>query len=112
MGFFESRSFRTRPKRLFGDLPAAHKLGGGYGKFDGEGKKWFIERMKNADASLTGVFHEHLSSALRGFSRPSLTVSSCAPSSSQFAIDTRADVQPDEPKNPNADGKRELGAEG
>jgi len=66
------------------------QLGGDYGKFDREGKKLFIERMETL-MDRYGC-HETLR-ALEDFLRPSSPWSSCAPSSGQFGMDTRADVQ-------------------
>ena len=47
MGFFESEIVQDEAKRLFGDYQSLMQLGGEYGKFDREGKKLFIERMRN-----------------------------------------------------------------
>ncbi|HLP87295.1 MAG TPA: DUF1825 family protein [Nostocaceae cyanobacterium] len=46
MGFFESDIVQQEAKQLFEDYQALIKLGQGYGKFDREGKKLFIEQME------------------------------------------------------------------
>ena len=46
MGFFDSEIVQQEAKQLFEDYQALIQLGNGYGKFDREGKKLFIERME------------------------------------------------------------------
>ena len=46
MGFFDSDIVQQEAKQLFEDYQALIKLGNGYGKFDREGKKLFIEKME------------------------------------------------------------------
>ncbi|MDJ0735368.1 MAG: DUF1825 family protein [Nostocaceae cyanobacterium] len=47
MGFFDSDIIQQEAKQLFEDYQALIELGKGYGKFDREGKKLFIEQMEN-----------------------------------------------------------------
>jgi hypothetical protein len=46
MGFFDSEIVQQEARQLFEDYQALIQLGGGYGKFDREGKKLFIEQME------------------------------------------------------------------
>jgi Domain of unknown function (DUF1825) len=46
MGFFDSDIVQQEAKQLFEDYQALIKLGNGYGKFDREGKKLYIEQME------------------------------------------------------------------
>jgi hypothetical protein len=46
MGFFDSEIVQQEAKQLFDDYQALMALGAGYGKFDREGKKMFIEQME------------------------------------------------------------------
>ncbi|MBC7969909.1 MAG: DUF1825 family protein [Verrucomicrobia bacterium] len=46
MGFFDSEIVQQEAKQLFDDYQALMVLGAGYGKFDREGKKMFIEQME------------------------------------------------------------------
>jgi hypothetical protein len=46
MGFFDSEIVQQEAKQLFEDYQSLMQLGSGYGKFDREGKKIFIERME------------------------------------------------------------------
>ncbi|MBW4509896.1 MAG: DUF1825 family protein [Scytonematopsis contorta HA4267-MV1] len=55
MGFFDSEIVQQEAKQLFEDYQALIKLGQGYGKFDREGKKMFIEQME-AMMERYGVF--------------------------------------------------------
>ncbi|MBE9178226.1 DUF1825 family protein [Oculatella sp. LEGE 06141] len=46
MGFFDSDIVQQEAKQLFEDYQSLMELGNGYGKFDREGKKLFIEKME------------------------------------------------------------------
>ena len=46
MGFFDSEVVQQEAKKLFEDYQSLMQLGSGYGKFDREGKKIYIERME------------------------------------------------------------------
>jgi Domain of unknown function (DUF1825) len=46
MGFFDSEIVQQEAKQLFEDYQSLIQLGSGYGKFDREGKKLFIEQME------------------------------------------------------------------
>ncbi len=46
MGFFDSEIIQQEAKQLFEDYQSLMTLGSGYGKFDREGKKIFIEQME------------------------------------------------------------------
>jgi hypothetical protein len=46
MGFFDSEIVQHEARNLFQDYQSLMELGGGYGKFDREGKKLFIEKME------------------------------------------------------------------
>jgi Domain of unknown function (DUF1825) len=46
VAFFESEIVQGEAKGLFQDYQSLMELGGGYGKFDREGKKLFIEKME------------------------------------------------------------------
>ncbi|OLP20394.1 hypothetical protein BST81_01310 [Leptolyngbya sp. 'hensonii'] len=46
MGFFDSEIVQHEAKQLFEDYQSLVQLGTGYGKFDLEGKKIFIEQME------------------------------------------------------------------
>ncbi len=46
MAFFESDIVQEEAKNLFADYQNLMQLGGGYGKFDREGKKMFISQME------------------------------------------------------------------
>ncbi|MBD0334622.1 MAG: DUF1825 family protein [Cyanobacteria bacterium Co-bin13] len=46
MGFFDSELVQKEAMQLFQDYQSLMQLGSGYGKFDREGKKLFIERME------------------------------------------------------------------
>lgn len=46
MGFFDSEIVQQEAKELFEDYQNLMQLGSGYGKFDREGKKIFIEQME------------------------------------------------------------------
>ncbi len=46
MGFFDSEIVQEEAKHLFEDYQSLMQLGSGYGKFDREGKKMFIEQME------------------------------------------------------------------
>ena len=46
MAFFESEIVQEEAKQLFTDYQNLMQLGGGYGKFDREGKKMFINKME------------------------------------------------------------------
>jgi hypothetical protein len=46
MAFFDSEIVQDEARSLFTDYQQLMELGGGYGKFDREGKKLFIERME------------------------------------------------------------------
>ena len=46
MGFFDSEIVQQEAKQLFEDYQNLIRLGSGYGKFDREGKKLFIEQME------------------------------------------------------------------
>ncbi len=46
MGFFDSEIVQQEAKQLFEDYQSLMQLGAGYGKFDREGKKLFIEQME------------------------------------------------------------------
>ena len=47
MGFFDSEIVQQEAKQLFEDYQSLVQLGSGYGKFDREGKKLFIEQMES-----------------------------------------------------------------
>lgn len=47
MGFFDSEIVQQEAKQLFEDYQSLIQLGNGYGKFDLEGKKIFIEQMES-----------------------------------------------------------------
>ncbi len=47
MSFFESDIVQEEAKKLFVDYQNLMKLGSGYGKFDREGKKMFINTMED-----------------------------------------------------------------
>ncbi len=47
MSFFESEIVQEEAKKLFIDYQNLMQLGGGYGKFDREGKKMFIKKMES-----------------------------------------------------------------
>ncbi len=47
MTFFESEIVQEEAKNLFTDYQNLMQLGGGYGKFDREGKKMFIKKMES-----------------------------------------------------------------
>jgi len=47
MSFFDSEIVQEEAKRLFEDYQSLIQLGGGYGKFDREGKKLFIDQMES-----------------------------------------------------------------
>jgi hypothetical protein len=47
MAFFDSEIIQEEAKRLFGDYQQLMQLGSGYGKFDREGKKLFIDQMED-----------------------------------------------------------------
>jgi Domain of unknown function (DUF1825) len=46
MGFFDSEIVQQEARNLFQDYQSLMELGSGYGKFDREGKKLFIEKME------------------------------------------------------------------
>jgi len=46
MGFFDSEIVQQEARQLFEDYQALIQLGSGYGKFDREGKKLFIDQME------------------------------------------------------------------
>jgi hypothetical protein len=46
MGFFDSDIVQQEARSLFQDYQSLMELGVGYGKFDREGKKLFIEKME------------------------------------------------------------------
>ena len=46
MGFFDSEIVQQEAKHLFEDYQSLMQLGSGYGKFDREGKKMYIEQME------------------------------------------------------------------
>lgn len=46
MGFFDSEIVQQEAKQLFEDYQSLIQLGSGYGKFDREGKKIFIDQME------------------------------------------------------------------
>ncbi|NJL02982.1 MAG: DUF1825 family protein [Spirulinaceae cyanobacterium RM2_2_10] len=46
MGFFDSEVVQQEAQQLFQDYQSLMQVGSGYGKFDREGKKLFIERME------------------------------------------------------------------
>lgn len=46
MGFFDSEIVQQEAKQLFEEYQSLMQLGSGYGKFDREGKKLFIEQME------------------------------------------------------------------
>jgi hypothetical protein len=46
MGFFDSEIVQQEAKSLFEEYHSLMQLGSGYGKFDREGKKLFIEQME------------------------------------------------------------------
>jgi Domain of unknown function (DUF1825) len=46
MGFFDSEIVQHEARNLFQDYQSLMELGAGYGKFDREGKKLFIEKME------------------------------------------------------------------
>jgi len=47
MGFFDSEIVQQEARQLFEDYQSLMQLGGGYGKFDREGKKIFIDQMES-----------------------------------------------------------------
>ncbi len=47
MGFFDSEIVQQEARQLFEDYQSLMQLGGGYGKFDREGKKLFIDQMES-----------------------------------------------------------------
>jgi hypothetical protein len=47
MSFFDSEIVQDEAKRLFEDYQSLMQLGSGYGKFDREGKKLFIDQMES-----------------------------------------------------------------
>ncbi|MEB3340659.1 DUF1825 family protein [Okeania sp.] len=47
MGFFDSEVVQQEAKKLFEDYQSLINLGSGYGKFDREGKKMYIEQMES-----------------------------------------------------------------
>lgn len=47
MGFFDSEVVQKEATQLFQDYQHLIQLGGGYGKFDREGKKLYIEQMES-----------------------------------------------------------------
>ncbi|MBD0268723.1 DUF1825 family protein [Pseudanabaena sp. FACHB-2040] len=47
MGFFDSELVQREAMQLFQDYQSLTQLGSGYGKFDREGKKLFIEQMES-----------------------------------------------------------------
>jgi hypothetical protein len=47
MGFFDSELVQREAMQLFQDYQSLMQLGSGYGKFDREGKKLFIEQMES-----------------------------------------------------------------
>ncbi|MGQ4650453.1 DUF1825 family protein [Lyngbya aestuarii] len=47
MSFFDSEIVQEEAKQLFGDYQSLIQLGSGYGKFDREGKKIFIDQMES-----------------------------------------------------------------
>lgn len=47
MGIFDSEIVQQEAKQLFDDYQSLMQLGSGYGKFDREGKKLFIEQMES-----------------------------------------------------------------
>jgi hypothetical protein len=46
MGFFDSEIVQQEGQQIFADYQSLMHLGSGYGKFDREGKKLFIEQME------------------------------------------------------------------
>ncbi len=46
MGFFDSEIVQQEARQLFEDYQSLTHLGSGYGKFDREGKRLFIEQME------------------------------------------------------------------
>lgn len=46
MGFFDSEIVQQEARSLFHDYQSLMELGSGYGRFDREGKKLFIEKME------------------------------------------------------------------
>lgn len=46
MGFFDSEIVQQEARQLFEDYQSLTNLGSGYGKFDREGKRLFIEQME------------------------------------------------------------------
>lgn len=47
MSFFDSEIVQEEAKQLFEDYQSLIQLGSGYGKFDREGKKLFIDQMES-----------------------------------------------------------------
>jgi len=47
MSFFDSEIVQQEAKQLFEDYQSLIQLGSGYGKFDREGKKIFIDQMES-----------------------------------------------------------------
>jgi hypothetical protein len=47
MAFFDSEIIQDEAKRLFADYQHLMQLGSGYGKFDREGKKLYIDQMED-----------------------------------------------------------------
>jgi hypothetical protein len=47
MAFFDSEIIQDEAKRLFADYQQLMQLGSGYGKFDREGKKLYIDQMED-----------------------------------------------------------------
>jgi hypothetical protein len=47
MAFFDSEIIQEEAKRLFADYQQLMQLGSGYGKFDREGKKLYIDQMED-----------------------------------------------------------------
>ena len=47
MAFFDSEIIQEEAKRLFTDYQNLMQLGSGYGKFDREGKKLYIDQMED-----------------------------------------------------------------
>ncbi|MEB3258252.1 MAG: DUF1825 family protein [Cyanobacteriota bacterium] len=47
MAFFDSEIIQDEARRLFADYQQLMQLGSGYGKFDREGKKLYIDQMED-----------------------------------------------------------------
>ncbi|MFM7235199.1 MAG: DUF1825 family protein [Cyanobium sp.] len=47
MAFFDSEIIQEEARRLFADYQQLMQLGSGYGKFDREGKKLYIDQMED-----------------------------------------------------------------